>query len=258
MPVRHYVTMPILEFTNGLSTSVLRISVFPEPIDALHMLSRLHPLIIILVVLTGKILRRVETGKKITKSSVFFVPMAKQPRLTQTQDKENCNCEKGNDWGHCFNLYNNFSQHCSFLWTFIITYYKIFFSVRYTDPVYLQRECQTRVRNEYVTSATRVRHACDTSATRTSATQVKNFDFDSDTNKNMFSRPNISYMVTERLHGEEQFHSNNYLLEMPSHAKMRLKIAPQRLKFVMAKAISKCYTLDCSCKCPCTFPHSYK
>ena len=27
--------------------------------------------------------------------------------------------------------------------------------------------------------------------------------------------------------------------------------------FVMVKAISKSYTLNCSCKCPCTFPHSY-
>ena len=61
-------------------------------------------------------------------------------------------------------------------------------------------------------------------------------------------------MVNERLQGEEQFHSKNYLLEMPcSHAKMRLESAPQKLIFVMAKAISKCYRLDCSCKSPCTF-----
>ena len=65
-------------------------------------------------------------------------------------------------------------------------------------------------------------------------------------------------MERERLQGEEQFHSKNYLLEMPrSHAKMRLKSAPQKLNFLMAKAISKSFTLDCSCKCPCTFPHSY-
>ena len=65
-------------------------------------------------------------------------------------------------------------------------------------------------------------------------------------------------MVNERLQIKEQFHSKNYLLEMPrSHAKMRLKSGPQKLNFVMAKAISKRYTLDCSCKCPCTFPHSY-
>ena len=54
-------------------------------------------------------------------------------------------------------------------------------------------------------------------------------------------------MANERLQGEEQFHSKNYLLEMShSHAKMRLKSAPKNLNFVMAKAISKSYTLDCS------------
>ena len=65
-------------------------------------------------------------------------------------------------------------------------------------------------------------------------------------------------MANERLQEEEQFHSKNYLLEMPrSHAKMHLKSAPQKLNFVMAKAISNNYKLDCSCKCSCTFPHSY-
>ena len=42
-----------------------------------------------------------------------------------------------------------------------------------------------------------------------------------------------------------------------SHAKMNLKSAPQKLEFVMVRAISKNYTLDCSCKFPCTFTHSY-
>ena len=64
-------------------------------------------------------------------------------------------------------------------------------------------------------------------------------------------------MINERLQGEEQFHFKNYLLEMLCfHAKMRLKSAPQKLNFVMAKAISKSYNLDCGCKCPCMFPHS--
>ena len=50
----------------------------------------------------------------------------------------------------------------------------------------------------------------------------------------------------------------NYLLEMPYyHAKMRLKSAPQKLNFVIAKAISESYTLDCSYRCPCTFQHSH-
>ena len=92
----------------------------------------------------------------------------------------------------------------------------------------------------------------------TSVTRVRNFYFDNDTSENIYSQPYISYMENERLQGEEQFHSKNYLLEMPcSHAKMHLKSAPQKLNFVVPKAISKSDTQDCSCKCSCTFPHSY-
>ena len=48
---------------------------------------------------------------------------------------------------------------------------------------------------------------------------------------------NISYMSYEILHGKEQFRSKKYLLEMnPLHAEMRLKNAPEKLNFVMAKA----------------------
>ena len=55
-------------------------------------------------------------------------------------------------------------------------------------------------------------------------------------------------MASERLQGDEQLHSKNYLLEMPrSHAKMRLKSAPQKLNILMAKDISKSYTLACTC-----------
>ena len=87
---------------------------------------------------------------------------------------------------------------------------------------------------------------------------MKKFDFDSDTSKNTFLHPYIYCMGSERLLGKEQFHSKNYLLEMPCfHAKMRLKSAPQKLNFLIKKAISKSRTLDCSCKYPCTFPHSY-
>ena len=85
-----------------------------------------------------------------------------------------------------------------------------------------------------------LKHKCLTRATR-----GKNFDFDNDTNENIFSHPYISYISNETLQGEEQFHSKNYLLEMTrSRAKMHLKSAPQNLNFVMAKAISKSYTLD--------------
>ena len=84
-------------------------------------------------------------------------------------------------------------------------------------------------------------------------TRVKNFDFYNDTSDYIFSHPYISYMAKKRLQvqGEEKFHPKNYLLKMPhSHAKMRLKSAPQKLNFVMAKPISKRCTVDCSCKCP--------
>ena len=65
-------------------------------------------------------------------------------------------------------------------------------------------------------------------------------------------------MANERLEGKEQFHSKDYLLEMSrSHVKMRLKSATQKLNFLMAKAISKSYALDCSCNCSSMFPDSY-
>ena len=61
--------------------------------------------------------------------------------------------------------------------------------------------------------------------------------------ENIFSHPYISYVANERLQGEEQFHSKNYLLEMlRSHAKMPFKSEPQKLNFVLAKVIQKLYT----------------
>ena len=114
----------------------------------------------------------------------------------------------------------------------------------------------TRVRHKWhecntsETRATPVRHKCRTSATRTTrvrhewkililiVTRVKTY----------FHTPAFTTMASERLLRDEQVHSKIYLLEMArSHAKMRLKSAPQKLNFLMAKDISKSYTLDCSC-----------
>ena len=59
-------------------------------------------------------------------------------------------------------------------------------------------------------NATRVRHKRHECYTNdTNATQVKNFDFDKYTGKNIFSQPYIYYTASERLQGEEQFHTNN-------------------------------------------------
>ena len=54
------------------------------------------------------------------------------------------------------------------------------------------------------------------------------------------SHPYISYMSNERLQGEDSFQSKNHFLEIPpTHAKVHLKSAPQKLNFLMVKAIQK-------------------
>ena len=129
----------------------------------------------------------------------------------------------------------------------------VYFTTRVPDTSDMSATRAARIRHQYGKSAAQVRHKCSTSATR-----VENLDFDNDTSENIFSHPYIRYMTNERLQGKKQFYSKNFLLEMPrSHSKMRLKSAPQKLNFVMTKALSKSYTLDCSCKYPCTFRHSY-
>ena len=122
-----------------------------------------------------------------------------------------------------------------------------------TSIVYFRtRVTDTSDTNPRATRTTRVRQECYMNDT--SVTQAKIFDFDNDSSENIFH-----YTANERLQGEEQFHSKNYRLKMPrSHAKMYLKIAPQKLNFLMEKVIiSKSYTLDYNRKCPCTFPHSF-
>ena len=75
---------------------------------------------------------------------------------------------------------------------------------------------------------------CDTSVARaTRATRMKKFDFDNGARENIFSHSSFSYMANQRLQGEVEFHSKNYLLRNASF------LAPQKLDFVIAKAISK-------------------
>ena len=76
--------MPMLEFTNGLYTSILKISMFPNPTDLLKMLSWFLPkiIMIILAVLTAKLFRRWRPAKnnKIANQCLPFLPMAKYSR----------------------------------------------------------------------------------------------------------------------------------------------------------------------------------
>ena len=105
----------------------------------------------------------------------------------------------------------------------------LFAEISHTFPTYqllqkgvilpnLQRECQTRatrMQYECNTSETRVtrvlrkRHECHTSATRTTRVrhEWKNFNFDNHMSKNIFWHSYINYMASERLQGEEKFHS---------------------------------------------------
>ena len=115
----------------------------------------------------------------------------------------------------------------------------------------------------YNTNARHEQHECDTSDTN--ATQVRS---KCDTSQKIW------ILITTRV--KTYFHipiftiwevkdykeRNNLIkvrpLAMPhSQAKIRLKSVPQKLDFAMVKAVSKSYTLDCSCKFLCTFPHSY-
>ena len=99
-----------------------------------------------------------------------------------------------------------------------------------TQMQHKQHKCKTNA-----TQATRLLQECDTSATR-----VKHFDFGNDTSENIFSHPYTSYMANERLQGEEQFHSENYLSQKHrSHPEMRSKSAPLKLNFLMTKEIER-------------------
>ena len=63
-------------------------------------------------------------------------------------------------------------------------------------------------------------------------------------------------MSNKRWQGEELIYSMDHVLEVPlSHARMRLESTAQKVNFLMAKNIQKSYTLNCSHKYPCMFPH---
>ena len=68
-----------------------------------------------------------------------------------------------------------------------------------TRATQMQHECDTSNM-----SATQVRRECYTKDTSATGVRVKNFDFDNDTSKNIFSHPYIYYMASER-QGESNF-----------------------------------------------------
>ena len=163
-------------------------------------------------------------------------------------------------------FFNIAAIHTTFSISFVIPKYKKGPPEHFIDLIYFTTRVPdtSDTTDTSVTQTIGVRHEgekSDISATRTTqvrhewkililiTTQVERY----------FHTPiYINYIANERLLGEKQFHFKNCLFKMArSHAKMPLNSAPQKMNFVMAKAISKSFTLDSSCKWPCTFPHSY-
>ena len=116
-----------------------------------------------------------------------------------------------------------------------------------TSATQVQRECYTKDK-----SATRVlheQHECDTSEKILIliTTRVKTY----------FHIPIFTIWQVKDYKERNHFIINTTFSKPHSHPKMRLKSAQKKLDFVMVKAITKSYTLDYSCKFPCTSPHSY-
>ena len=137
----------------------------------------------------------------------------------------------------------------NFLMWFEISNMLVHFTTRVPDTSVTSATRATRVQHEWDISnlsATRVlhkRHECNMSATRMTLVWHE-WKILITRRVKTFSHTYTSYMVNEWLQGGQQFHSKNNFSEKPrSHAKMRLKSAPQKLNFVIAKPISKRHTL---------------
>ena len=91
-----------------------------------------------------------------------------------------------------------------------------------------------------------------------SGTQAKKFNFDNDTSENIFQTP-----ILPKWQIKDYNKRNNFILRTPFWKclvpipKMRSKSALQKLNFLIPKAMSKSYTIDCSCECSRTFRHRY-
>ena len=108
------------------------------------------------------------------------------------------------------------------------------------------------------------RHECNTNAIQTARVQdereeFKNFDFDKTHVTTYFQISILTIWQMKHYKERDNFilriTFSKCLVPMP---KLHLKSASQKLNFVMTKAISKSYPLDCSCKYPCTFQHIYE
>ena len=144
--------------------------------------------------------------------------------------------------------------------------------IYYTSAIHERYKCNTSA-----TLATRARHKWDKS--NTTATQVRHECYTNDTSVTQIINERhewtILILITTwvktylytlisaiwQVKGYNEM--NNFILRTTFWKclffilKCILKSALQKLNFLTEKAASRRCTLDCSYKCPCTFPHSY-
>ena len=115
-----------------------------------------------------------------------------------------------------------------------------------------------QVRHECNTSALLVlheRHECDTSATQ--MTRVKKLLILITTGvKTCFHIPIFTIWQVKDYKERNNFILSTTFKNASFAYQNKFEKCPQKLEFVMVRAISKSYTLDCSCKSPCALPHS--
>ena len=131
-----------------------------------------------------------------------------------------------------------------------------------TRAARVRHECDTSNTNvtpvqhehyEYDTSetrATRVQHKCDTSATRTTRVwhEWKTLILITTPVKTYFHTSTFTtWQVKDYKERSNFILRTTFWKHLRSMPKMHLKIARQKLSFLMAKGISKSYTLDCRC-----------
>ena len=139
---------------------------------------------------------------------------------------------------------NSYYSHFSLMW-----FTSVFFDIRLIKDmweIFHKTDLLQRSSLIYNTSARHKRHECDTSDTSATPTtwarhEWKNLILITALVKTYFHTLIFTYIYLLIIF------TKNCLLEMPRfHAKMRLKSASQKLNFLIAKAMSKRCTLDCS------------
>ena len=110
------------------------------------------------------------------------------------------------------------------------------------------------------TRSTRVRDECYTNDT--SVTWVLHKRHECDTSEKLLILITARIKTYFHIHiftiwQEKDYKERNNFILSTTFRNASFPCQNEKLEFLMVRAISKSYTLDCSCKFPCAFPHSY-